>query len=89
MSESVIEAPPSLDEDGEGETPVQSAPAMDQSTMSPTTVTNNSAALDSSKDETPSLPKDTSPGCSPGQLGHFNGFNVSRVKKVKLEGTGE
>lgn len=22
-------------------------------------------------------------------LGHFNGFNVSRVKKVKLEGTGE
>lgn len=22
-------------------------------------------------------------------LGHFNGFYVSRVKKVKLEGTGE
>lgn len=26
---------------------------------------------------------------SPGNLSHFNGFNVSRVKKVKLEGSGE
>lgn len=26
---------------------------------------------------------------SPCNLGHFNGFNVSRVKKVKLEGTGK
>lgn len=28
-------------------------------------------------------------GANNSHLGHFNGFNVSRVKKVKLEGTGK
>lgn len=42
----------------------------------------NLVPLDNKED----VPKDTN---SPGNLGHFNGFNVSRVKKVKLEGTGK
>lgn len=35
-----------------------------------------------------SPPQQQQPSTPTNNLGHFNGFNVSRVKKVKLEGPG-
>lgn len=56
-------------------------PAKSQSESSTAMIVNNLATV-----EKEDLSKDIGSPCN---LGHFNGFNVSRVKMVKLGGTGK
>lgn len=59
---------------------------MDQSATPAATATNNTVPVDAGEEKTTTT---TTTPTANNNLGHFNGFNVSRVKKVKLEGTGE